>query len=298
MSLQTLQSLVDRARSKGVSKLAIAVAQDDDVLEAVRHAQQDGFIQAILIGDEKLISISAKTAGLDGRSIEIIHEPDPAAACRLAVQSIRSGKASLLMKGLVTTSILMKAVLNKENGIAKAGLLSHVALFESPYYHKIFGLTDAAVNIKPDLQDKISIIKNAVDIFHRLGISQPKTGILAAVESVNPKIEATVHAAELKEMNRKDLITGCIIDGPFALDNAVSIEAARHKGITSGVAGEIDLLLAPDINSGNILYKSLNFLGGAITAAVVAGSMAPIVLTSRSDSAKNKYLSIALAAAL
>lgn len=202
------------------------------------------------------------------------------------------------MKGMIPTGVLMKAVLDKGNGLMSGSLLSHIAFFESPYYHKLICITDAALNIAPDLQEKAGIINNAVNALHRLGIALPKVGILAAVETVNPKMEATTHAAMLVAMQKRNQIRGCLIDGPLALDNAVSAEAAHHKGIESDVAGDADILLAPDITSGNILYKSLIFLGGAVTAAMIVGASVPVVLTSRSDSDKSKFLSIALAAAI
>lgn len=298
MILKTLEKLVDLACEKGLKKLVVAVAEDDDVLSAVGMARKKGFIDPLLIGDKDRIKEAAKTAGVDLSGIEIVHEPVAATACAAAARMIADGKAKILMKGMVSTSILMKAFLDKELGLTRGNLLSHVALFESPYYHKIICVTDAAMNIAPDINEKVVIIQNAVGIYHALGIAMPKVGILAAVETVNPKMEATLHAAAFKAMNQRNQITGCIIDGPFALDNAVSAEAAAHKKIISDVAGDVDILVAPDINSGNILYKSLNFLGGAATAAIITGGAVPIVLTSRADSEKSKYLSIALAAAL
>jgi phosphate butyryltransferase len=298
MPFISLESLIEKARTKGLKQLAVAVAEDEDVLNAVRKARSAGLIEPILVGNKEKIESIAKNGELPISDIEIIHEPDATQACKLAVKLIAGGKASILMKGLVSTNILMRAVLEKENGITCGNLLSHIAFFESPYYHKIFCVTDAAMNISPDFNEKVSILQNAVHIFHKLGVQTPRIGILAAVETVNPKMEATVHAAMLKAMNNRNQLDGCIIDGPFALDNAVSKEAASHKGIISDVAGDIDILLAPDINSGNILYKSLTFLGGSVTAAIITGATMPIVLTSRADSAKSKYLSIALAAAL
>jgi phosphate butyryltransferase len=298
MTLKSLERLVDLAREKGTKKLVIAVAEDDDVLKAVGRAREIGFIEPLLIGDKDRIKEAAKKAGFDVSAVEIVHEPVPAAACAIAARMIADGKARILMKGMVSTGVLMKTFLDKELGLTKGNLLSHLALFESPYYHKIICVTDAAMNISPDLNEKAVIIQNAVGIYHALGIAVPKVGILAAVETVNPKMEATLHAAALKAMNQRNQITGCIIDGPFALDNAVSAEAAAHKNIISEVAGDVDILVAPEINSGNILYKSLNFLGGAVTAAIITGGTVPVVLTSRADSEKSKFLSIALAAAL
>jgi phosphate butyryltransferase len=298
MILKSLEKLVDLARKKGLKKLVVAVAEDEDVIMAVKNACEAGFIEPLLIGDKDRIKTAAEEARFNIGAIEIMHEPVPAKACAVAARIIADGKAAILMKGMVSTSILMKAFMEKELGLTKGNLLSHVAFFESPYYHKIICVTDAALNISPDINEKIIIIQNAVNIYHALGIKMPKVGILAAVETVNPKMEATLHAAAFKAMNQRNQISGCIIDGPFALDNAVSAEAAAHKNIHSDVAGDVDILVTPDINSGNILYKSLNFLGGAVTAAIITGGAVPVVLTSRADSEKSKYLSIALAAAL
>ncbi|MBN1415399.1 MAG: bifunctional enoyl-CoA hydratase/phosphate acetyltransferase [Bacteroidales bacterium] len=296
--LKSLEKLVEIACKKGVRKLVVAVAEEEDVLMAIRKAYEVGFIDPLLIGDTEKIKTAARAAEFDLSGINILHEPVQALACENAAQIIADGKASILMKGMVSTSILMRAFLNKELGLTKGNLLSHVALFESPYYHKIFCVTDAALNVAPDMNDKIAIIQNAVKVYHALGIKIPKVGILAAVETVNPKMEATLHAAAFKAMNQRNQLSGCIVDGPFALDNAVSSEAAAHKNIRSEVAGDVDILVTPDINSGNILYKALNFLGGAVTAAIITGGAVPIVLTSRADTETSKYLSIALAAAL
>lgn len=200
------------------------------------------------------------------------------------------------MKGAVGTGTLMKAVLNKEYGLRSGDTLSHMAVFESPYYHKLLGVTDAAMNVSPDLETKIAIIKNAIEVFHKLDCPNPKVAIVGSVETVNPRMEATMHAATISMMNYRKQIRGCVIDGPLAIDNAVSRKSAELKDITSDVAGDTDIIIAPDIDSGNILYKTLNFLGGAVSAAVIMGAMAPIVLTSRSDSDRSKFLSIALAA--
>ena len=202
------------------------------------------------------------------------------------------------MKGLVSTGVLLKAVLNKEHGLRKGAILSHVAIFETPYYHKLLGITDAAMNVAPTFEDKIAIINNAVEVFHLLGEPDPKVAVVGAVETVNQRMESTMHAATLSMMNKRKQITGCIIDGPLALDNAISKKAAEVKHIQSDVAGDVDIIVAPDINGANFLYKSLNFLGGATAAAVIMGAKVPIVLTSRADSEKIKFYSIALAAAI
>lgn len=296
--MKKLQELVDLAFSKGRISLVVASAQGPELMAALDQAMKGGLINAILVGDEDKIHTSAEVASFDLSSVKIVHEPDHEEACRLAVRMVRNREAKVLMKGNVRTDILVRSILDKENGLVSGSLLSHIAFFETPHYEKLLAVTDAALNIAPDLADKAAIVQNAVHVCRKLGISLPKVGILAAVEIVNEKMEATVHAAALKEMNRKGQIRNCIVDGPFALDNAVSAEAAKHKGIVSEVAGDVDVLVVPDLNSGNILYKSLDFLGGASAAAVLAGASAPVVLTSRSDSDCTKFFSIALAAAL
>jgi phosphate butyryltransferase len=209
---------------------------------------------------------------------------------------VSSKQADILMKGKVGTSTLLKCVLNKEWGLRTGHLLSHFALFEVDTYHKLFAVSDVAMNIAPNLQDKIAIVNNAIDCLHKLGIPMPKVAVLGAVEMVNENMEATLDAALLSKMNQRDQIKGCIIDGPLAFDNAVSLESAQHKGIRSEVAGDTDLLLMPDIEVGNVLYKSLVFFAKAKVASVILGALAPIVLTSRSDSEQAKYDSILLAA--
>lgn len=296
--IKHLSELVDQAKSKRTRKMVVASAHDEDVLEAVKNAQVEGIIVPILIGDaEKIIEI-CKKIDFDISNIEVIDIPDIYESAAKSTSLIRKGKAEILMKGLLSTGTLLKAVLDKELGLRKGALLSHVAVFESPYYHKLLGVTDAAMNVEPDLEGKIGIIKNAVEVFHKIGNPNPKVAIVGSVETINPKMEATMHAATISMMNYRKQITGCIIDGPLAIDGAVSRKAAELKNITSDVAGDVDIILAPDINGGNILYKSLNFLGGATAAAVIMGAKVPIVLTSRGDTEKSKFLSIALAAAI
>jgi phosphate butyryltransferase len=298
MNIRKLNDLVGLVSGKIRRKLVVAVAQDVDVLLAVKAASEAGIIEPILVGDQKEIIESAAQAGLDISKIEIVDIADRQQGCARAVKMVREKKADILMKGMATTAQFLRAILDKEHGLMEEGLLSHVAFFESPYYHKILCVTDAAMNISPDFNEKTAILNNAVNVYHKLGNPLPKAGILAAVETINPKMEATVHAAMMVAMQKRNQIRGCLIEGPLALDNAISAEAARHKGIESEIAGDVDILLVPDLNAGNILYKSLIFLGGSSTAAMVVGAVAPVVLTSRSDSDKSKFLSIALAAAI
>jgi phosphate butyryltransferase len=298
MTIKALDDIVKIAKEKETRRLAVAAAADKPVLEAVKTAYKEGIIIPVLVGNKAEIEKICKDIDFDLTGIEIYNESNPAVSSVKAVELIREGKADILMKGLVSTAPLLKAVLDKEKGLRKASTLSHFALIESPYYHKLIGVTDAAMNIAPEFSEKIHIINNSVEVYHRLGVKNPKVAIVGPLEVVNPKIESTTHAAMLTVMNNRGQIQGCIVDGPFAIDNAVSKEAADHKGIVSDVAGDADILVAPDLNSGNVLYKTLMFMGGCTSAAVIMGAKVPIVLTSRADSDKSKMMSIALAAAM
>lgn len=292
---KSFEMLLQLAKDNGPKKLSVAVAQDHEVLMAVKMAMDMGIITPILVGDSEKIKSICNDIKLDLSDIEIIDEEDPVIACRIATTLVSSGKADILMKGLVDTSIILKAVLDKEIGLRTDRIISHVAVFEVSTYHKIFMVTDAAMNISPDLEQKKQIIENAVDLIKCFGVENPKVAVLAAKEKVSPKMEATVHAAELKRMNEEGIIPNCIVDGPLALDNAINKESAKIKGIVSEVAGDADILLVPDINSGNILYKALTFLANAKSAGLIIGTSAPIVLTSRADNDESKLYSIALA---
>ncbi len=296
--IKKLSELSQMAKSKATQRLVVAAAEDNAVLRAVKNASENGVITPILVGDTTRIKELAAEIGFDLEKIHLHEESNPAAAAVKAVSLIRNNEADVLMKGNVSTGPLLKAVLDKENGLRKGGTLSHVAFFQTPYYHKLLCVTDAAMNIAPELEDKVHIINNAVDAFHRLGINSPKVAVIGAVEVVNPKMEATMHAALLRTMNVRGQIKGCEVDGPLALDNAVSKDAAELKKIKSNVAGDADIIMLPDINAGNVAYKALSFLGGGLSAAVIMGAAVPIVLTSRADSEESKLMSIALAAAM
>jgi len=285
------------ARSHTKKRLALAAAHDAHALEAVISAQKAGIIEGILVGDQKAITEIALKSGLDLNGTAIVDEPNNDKAAAICVQMIREKKADILMKGNLGTSNLLRAVLNKENGLRTGEQISHLALFELPTYHKVIGLSDAAMNITPDLSGKASIIKNATEYLRRLGVEKPKVAILAAVETVNPDMKSTLEASALAKMADRGQIKGCIVDGPLAFDNAVSKESAEYKGIVSPVAGDADLLIADDIDAANGLYKAFIYFAGAKCAAVILGAAAPIVLTSRADSDETKLNSIALAAA-
>ncbi|MCA1757468.1 MAG: bifunctional enoyl-CoA hydratase/phosphate acetyltransferase [Bacteroidales bacterium] len=297
MELRHLSDLRKLLENKPVRRLALAAAQDPQSLVAVLKAGQDGFIIPVLIGSSNEISQISEECGYDLAGYTVIDEKNVDEATRIAVQMVSSGDADFLMKGKVGTSTLLKHVLNKEYGLRTGNLLSHFALFEVETYHKLISVTDVAMNISPSLQDKISIVNNAVGCLNRLGIMLPKVAVLGAVEMVNESMQATMDAALLSKMNQRDQIQNCIIDGPLAFDNAISLESAIHKGIKSEVSGDTDLLLMPDIEVGNVLYKSMVFFARAKVASVILGAKVPIVLTSRSDSEQAKYDSIILAAA-
>lgn len=299
MKLNKLEDLIEIAKQgQKINKIVVAAAADKHVLQAVSEAVSKKIVQPILVGDEKEILSIAKNIGFDLFDAEIVNEPDDIKACKVAVKLIREGKGDFLMKGLVATAPLLKSVLDKENGLRSGDTLSHFAVIESPYYHKLIGVTDAAMNVNPEFNDKVAIVKNAVGAMRGIGVEKPKVAIIAPVETVNPKIESTIHAAMMVQMNRRGQIGNSIIDGPLALDNAVSKEACEIKKINSEVGGDADILVAPELNAANILYKAFSFVGGAKTAAVIVGAKCPIVLTSRADSEHAKLFSIVLATAM
>jgi len=293
-----LSELIAVAKSKTTRRVVVAAAADEPVLLALQEAMRQKIVVPVLVGNTEEIKRIANKIELNLDGIDIIEEQNPNIAAVKAVEQIRLGNADVLMKGLVGSGPFLKAVLDGEKGLRKSKTLSHVAFFESPYYHKLIGLTDAALNVEPEFADKVAILNNGVEAFRKLGIDTPKVAIIGAVETVNPKMKPSTDAALMTMMNKRNQITNCIVDGPLALDNAVSAEAAHHKGIESPVAGDVDLILTPDIYSANIMYKTLNFMGGSFSAAVIMGAKVPVVLTSRSDSDKSKFMSIVVAAAM
>ncbi len=293
-NLNDLKRLVEGGPRK---KLVLAAAQDQHSLGAVIKAWRENIIEPILIGDKEEIQNICLANNYDITGVRIVHEPDTEKSVEMAVRMVSSKQADILMKGMIGSSTLLRCVLNKEWGLRTGNLLSHFALFEVDTYHKVIAVTDVAMNIAPNLKEKIAILNNSVACLNKLGYIMPKVAVLGAVEMVNENMEATLDAALLSKMNQRDQIKNCIIDGPLAFDNAVSLESALHKGIKSEVAGDTDLLLMPDIEVGNVLYKSLVFFAKAKVASIILGALVPIVLTSRSDSEQAKFDSILLSAA-
>jgi len=295
MLLSTLNDLFENKILK-TKKLVLAAAEDENALEAAFKAHKKGIIQLICTGEKQKIDQIALQCKIDLTGIEIIEANNSIQAVEKAVKCINEGRAQILMKGHISTSNLLKGVLNKEWGLRSGNLLSHFAVFEIDKYHKLLGITDVAMNIAPNLSEKVAILNNAVDYMSKIGFDQIKVAIISAVETVNDSMPSTYDAAIISKMSDRGQLKNCIADGPFALDNAINKESANHKGIKGEVAGDADLLLMPNIESGNALYKALSFLTTSKLAAVVLGAKAPIVLTSRSDSEDSKFNSICLAA--
>ncbi|MGH0630676.1 phosphate butyryltransferase [Bacillus pacificus] len=293
-----LEHLIDQAAGQPKKTVAVAVAEDYEVIEAVAKAITLQLAQFRLYGNqEKIMGMLQEHNLQTSEHIEVIAAQSSAEAAELSVKAVRNGEADVLMKGNIPTANILKAVLNKEWGLRKGSVLSHVAAFEVPNYDRLIFVTDAAMNIAPDVTQKAAIIQNTVEVARAIGIDLPKVAPIAAVEVVNPAMQATIDAAMLTQMNRRGQIKNCVVDGPLALDNAVSQIAAEHKGIVSDVAGKADILLVPTIEAGNVLYKSLVYFADAKVGAMIAGAKAPIVLTSRADSAETKVYSLALAVA-
>ena len=293
--INSFDEIIAKVKSKSLRKLSVAVAQDEPVLQAVKEAKENGIADAILVGDKDEIEKVADTINMDLSGFEIVDIKDVHEATLRAVEIVSSGKADMLMKGLVDTKTFLKSVLNKEVGLRTGNLMSHVAIFETEKFDRLLFLTDVAFNVFPTLEDKVKIINNAAKVAHAVGIEEPKVAAVCAVEVVNKNMPNTVEANALAEMYKEGKFEGCIVDGPFALDNAISEEAAHHKGVTGPVAGKADILLLPNIEAGNIMYKTLTYTTDSKNGCILVGTSAPVVLTSRADSSETKMYSIALA---
>jgi len=292
--ITSFDEILDRVESEPIRQVAVAAAGQPEVLESVKQAQQRGIATGLLVGDQDEIERIADEIDMELDGIGIIDAPDDLSAAHLATQAVHEHRADLLMKGYIHTDDFLRAVLDKETGLRTTSIMSHAFLLEASEPARLLIVTDGAMNIAPDLEMKAAIMMNAVYLAHLLGNPRPNVGVVAAIELVNPKMSATLDAAALGAMARRGQFPECTVDGPFAMDNAISVAAAEIKAIPGEVAGRCDILLVPDIEAGNILVKTFSFLCGGKSAGVLIGAQAPVVLTSRADSAEARLRSIAL----
>jgi phosphotransacetylase len=296
--IRRLEELVELAQKNPPTRVAVASAAHKLVLQSLQRAVHLGLIEPLLVGRAEDIRREAAAIGWDLSAQQIVPTETNKLAATAAVDLVREGEAQVLMKGYLHTDEMLHAVLRHETGLRTDRLLSHVFILEVPTYHKLLLITDAAINIRPDITQKAAITQNAVELAKTLGVERPKVAALSSIETINPNIPSTVHAACLSKMAERGQIKGAVVDGPLAFDNAISAEAARDKGIRSPVAGDVDVVVVPDLDAGNILSKNLEYLASAKMAGIVLGAMAPVVLTSRSDPPRARVYSLALASLL
>jgi phosphotransacetylase len=289
------ERLLDRCRGQSPVPTAVAWPCEETALGGAMDAAAQGLIVPILVGPAKTIRDIAASKGIDLRDAEIVEAADSQAAAAKAVELVRQAKAEVLMKGSLHSDEILSAVVARETGLRTGRRLSHVFLMDVPTYHKVLIVTDGAINIAPSLEDKADIVQNAIDLARSFGVERPKVAILCAVETVNSKMPATLDAAALCKMAERGQIKGGVLDGPLAYDNAISREAADIKKIKSEVAGDPDVLLAPDLEAGNMMAKQLTFLANADSAGLVLGARVPVILTSRADSVRARIASCAVA---
>jgi len=296
--VSSLRGIAELAKARGTKTCVVVAAEDPEVLVAIDEAVAYGIARSILIGNLLKIEQAADIAGVDISRHTLVEEDNPSTAARRGVLMVSQGEAHLVMKGLVSTSDVLKAVLSKDGGLRTGRLLSHLSVFEMQENNRLVIFSDAAMNISPTLEEKAEITQNAIDVAHLLGITNPRVAVIAAIEYVNSDMPATIDASCISKMAERGQIKGGIVDGPLALDNAISLESARIKGIISPVAGRADILIMPDIEAGNVFYKTLVCMASGCCASVVVGAKAPVVLTSRADSRESKFYSLALGIAL
>ena len=285
--------LKEQVKGESQKAIAVAMAEDKDVLSALEKARSEGLTQAVLFGKAKNILKILHEIGADKNDYEIVAAGDENSAVKQAVNFVKENRAQVLMKGMCSTGTFLKAVLDKTDGLRSGKVISHLAVFESPEYHKLLLMSDAAMNIAPDLATKITITENAVAAARRLGYDKCKVAIISAVEKVNPEgIPSSVDAAVIAKMADRGQIKDAIVDGPLALDNALSLQSCLVKGLTSPVGGDADICIVPNIETGNVFYKLLTVLGNAKVGGIIVGARTPIVLTSRADSEQSKFYSI------
>jgi phosphate acetyltransferase len=296
--IKRLQELVDQAVERPPTRVAVAAAAHKLVLQSIQRAVELGIIVPLLVGREDDIRAEAAAIGWDLKTAQIVPTVTNRIAATVAVDLVRRGEAQVLMKGYLHTDEMLHAVLQHETGLRTDRLLSHIFVLEVPTYHKLLLITDAAININPEIPQKAAITQNAVDLARKLGVDLPKVAALSSVETINANIPSTIHAACLSKMAERGQIRHAIVDGPLAFDNAISAEAAEQKGIKSPVSGDVDVVVVPDLDAGNILSKNLEYLASAKVAGVVMGATVPVVLTSRSDPPRARVFSLALASLL
>ena len=289
------ERLLERCKTLEAVPTAVAHPCEESALIGAVDAAQAGLISPILVGPIAKIEETAKAANVDLGKLEIVDAANSVESAKKAVGLVREGRAEVLMKGSLHSDELLSAIVSREGGLRTGRRISHVFVMDVPTYHKVLIVTDGAINIAPTLEDKVDICQNAIDLAISLGLEKPKVAILAAVEVVNSKMPATLDAAALCKMAERGQIKGGILDGPLAFDNAISSQAAQTKGIKSAVAGDPDILLAPDLEAGNILAKQLSFLANADSAGMVLGAKVPVILTSRADSVRSRIASCAVA---
>lgn len=292
MVLKSFEELREKVAQAEKKTVVIICAHDGHTLEAALKAKEEGLLNYILVGKKDEIISIGKELGFEINPEDVIDSDTDEDAVRKGIDIIREGKADFIQKGLLQTGTILKGVLDKEHGIRGEGSISHTALLDIPSYHKVVGLTDGGMMLYPTLEQKKDIIDNAVKIFKGFGYEQPKVAVLAAVENVDPKMIETIDAAELKEMNQKGIIKDCIVEGPISVDLATRAESAKIKGYDSPVAGDADILVAPNIAAGNLMSKAIYVLGGAMMAGMIVGAKCPIALNSRSASYEEKYYSL------
>jgi phosphate butyryltransferase len=293
---ESLNKLVDAARSRGPTRIAVAAGHDPDVITALRDAEELRLAEGIMVGDAQKICSMARAIGFKVSESQVIDEPSEPAAARRAIGLVRDGQADLLMKGKIGTATLIKAVLDKDTGLRGTRLLSQVIVFEIPGFNRLMLMTDAAISIAPTLAQKADICRNAIAVAHALGIKKPNVAVLCALEVVNPDMPATVDAAALASMNRRGQITGAYIEGPIALDVPLSRFAAERKAIDSPIVENTDIFIAPNIEAGNILYRAILYFAKGESGGIVVGAQVPLILLSRAESPETKIRSIAIGA--
>lgn len=298
MVYKNFDELVEKVKGyPTMKKMAVAQAGDEHTLEAVFNARKEGIAKPILVGNKENILDILSKLGEEVPMEDIYEVSNDKEAAELAVALVKEGKADFLMKGFLDTGVILKAVVNKENGLGKGGVMSHFTMFDIPTYHKILVAVDGGMVTYPTLEQKKAIIENTVDTLVDMGYDMPKVGVLACVEKVNPKMPETVEARALHDMNKANEIKNCIVEGPISYDCAMDSEIAKFKGFESEVAGDVDILVAPNIHAGNIMGKMLAITCKAKMAGFIVGAKCPIVLTSRGSSAEEKFLSIVVSAA-